>query len=101
MAKRRTAYRKKNQNRFSMFLVTLVVLMIMLIVAVRSVELHRKLDLVQEQGNSLSAQLAEEQQRTEEIEEYGKFVQTLKFVEEYAKEKLNLIYEGDILFKEE
>ena len=100
MAKRRTAYRKKNQNRFSMFLVTLVVLMIMIIVTVRSVELHRKLDLVQEQENILSAQLEEEQQRTEEIEEYGKFVQTLKFVEEYAKEKLNLIYEGEILFKE-
>ena len=100
MAKRRTAYRKKIQNRFSMFLVTLVVLMIRLVVAVRSVELHRKLDLVQEQENILTAQLEEEQQRTEEIEEYGKFVQTLKFVEEYAKEKLNLIYEGEILFKE-
>ena len=79
MAKRKAVYRKRNQNRLSMFLVTLVVLMIMLIVTVRSVELHRKLDLVQEQENSLNAQLAEEQQRTEEIEEYGKYTQTKKF----------------------
>lgn len=101
MAKRRTAYRKKNQNKFSMFLVTLVVLMIMLIVAVRSVELHRKLDLVQQQEDSLNAQLAEEQQRTEEIEEYGKYTQTKKFAEELAKEILGLVHEGEILFKEE
>ena len=42
---RRIAYRKKNQNRLSMFLVTLVVLMIMLVVAVKSVELQQKLDI--------------------------------------------------------
>lgn len=101
MAKRRTAYRKKNQNKFSMFLVTLVVLMIMLIVAVRSVELHRKLDLVQQQEDSLNAQLEEEHQRTEEIEEYGKYTQTKKFAEKLAKEILGLVHEGEILFKQE
>ena len=34
----------------------------------------------------MNAQLAEEQQRTEEIEEYGKYTQTKKFAEEIAKE---------------
>ena len=34
MARRKAAYRKRHQNRFSMFLVTLVVLMIMVVVAV-------------------------------------------------------------------
>ena len=43
MARRKTAYRKRHQNRFSMFLVTLVVLMIMVVVAVRSVELQQKI----------------------------------------------------------
>ena len=44
MARKKVAYRKRHQNRFSMFLVTLVVLMIMVVVAVHSVELHRKID---------------------------------------------------------
>ena len=99
MAKRRTAYRKKNQNRFSMFLVTLVVLMIMIIVTVRSVELHRKLDLTQAKIDTLVDQLEDEQQRTEEIKEYGKFVQTLQFAEECAREILGFVREGEFIFK--
>ena len=44
MAKRKVAYRKRVQNRFSMFLVSLVVLLIIIVVAVKGVELHQKLD---------------------------------------------------------
>ena len=43
MARRKVAYRKRHQNRFSMFLVTLVVVMVMAVVAVRSVELKQKI----------------------------------------------------------
>lgn len=101
MAKRKVAYRKKNQNKFSMFLVSLVVLMIMVVVAVRSVELHRQLDERAEQIAILDAQIAAEEDRAAEIEEYEKYTQTKKYVEEVAKDKLGLIYEGEILFKED
>lgn len=101
MAKRKVAYRKKNQNKFSMFLVSLVVLMIMVVVAVRSVELHRQLDERAEQIATLDAQIAAEEDRAAEIEEYEKYTQTKKYVEEVAKDKLGLIYEGEILFKED
>lgn len=101
MAKRKVAYRKKNQNKFSMFLVSLVVLMIMVVVAVRSVELHRQLDERARQEASLNAQIAAEEERAEEIEDYEKYTQTKKYVEEVAKDKLGLVYEGEILFKED
>ena len=42
-----------------------------------------------------------EEARSAEIEEYGKYTQTKKFVEEVAKEKLGLVYEGEIIFKDE
>ena len=45
------------------------------------------------------AQLEEEEQRTQEIEELKKYVQTKKYVEEVAKERLGLVYEDEILFK--
>lgn len=98
---RRVAYRKKNQNRLSMVLVSLVVLMIMIVVAVRSVEMNRKLDEAAAQLTSLEAQIEAEDERTLEIEEYEKYTQTKKYVEEVAKDKLGLVYEGEILFKEE
>lgn len=101
MARRRVAYRKKNQNRFSMFLVTLVVIMIMAVVAVRSVSLQRQLEEIAAQEASLNAQKEAEQRRTEEIAEYEKYTQTKKYVEEVAQDKLGLVYEDEILFKEE
>ena len=41
-----------------------------------------------------------EQARTEEIKEYEKYTQTKKYVEEIAKNKLGLVYEGEIIFKD-
>ena len=61
MARRKAAYRKRHQNRFSMFLVTLVVLMIMVVVAVRSVELQQKIAGYDTQIASLGAQIEAEQ----------------------------------------
>lgn len=99
--KRRVAYRRRHQNRFSLFLVSLVVLMIMVVVAVRSVELQRKIAGYDTQIASLSAQIDAETAREEEIEEYRKYTQTKAYVEEVAKDKLGLVYEGEILFKED
>ena len=100
MAKRRVAYRKRNQNKFSMFLVTLVVLMIMIVAAIRSIELKQEISEKDAQIASLDAQIAEEEERSEEIAEYEKETQTLKYIEEMAQDKLGLVYEGEILFKE-
>lgn len=99
--KRRVAYRRRHQNRFSLFLVSLVVLMIMVVVAVRSVELQRKIAGYDTQIASLSAQIDAETARAEDIEEYRKYTQTKAYVEEVAKDKLGLVYEGEILFKED
>ena len=101
MARRKVAYRKKNQNRFSMFLVSLVVLMIMIVVAVKSVELRQKIDAVSAKETQINEQIAAEEKRAEEIEEYRKAVQTKGYKEEVAKDKLGLVYEGEIVFKED
>ena len=101
MARRKTPYRKRHQNRFSMFLVSLVVLMIMVVVAVRSVELQQKIEGYDTQIASLNAQIEAENARAEEIEEYRKYTQTKAYVEEVAKDKVGLVYEGEILFKED
>lgn len=101
MARRKVAYRKRRQNRFSMFLVTLVVLMILVVVSVKSMELRKKLDTYTAREQALQEQIDSELGRAEEIEEYGKYTQTKKYVEEVAKDKLGLVYEGEIIFKEE
>lgn len=98
---RRVAYRKKRQNRFGMFLVTTVVVMMLVVVAVKSIELKQKLAAYQEKEQVLQEQIAEEEERTEEIAEYEKYTQTKKYIEEVAKDKLGLVHEGEIIFKDE
>lgn len=98
--KRKAAYRRRHQNRFSMFLVSLVVVMILVVVAVKSVELNKKNAAYEMKIQTLNEQIDQENARTEEIEEYRKYTQTKKYVEEVAKEKLGLVYDGEILFKE-
>lgn len=47
----------------------------------------------------LQAQLDEEQKRTNELNEYKKYIQTKKFVEEVAKDKFGLVYPDEIIFR--
>lgn len=98
--RRKVAYRKRPQNRFSMFLVSLVVVMIMISVAVKSVELRQKVDAKSAEVEQLEAQIEAEKERQEEIIRFGKEVQTKGYIENTAREKLGLIYEGEILFKQ-
>lgn len=101
MARRKVAYRKRHQNRFSMFLVTLVVVMIMITVAVKSIELQQKIDAQTAREEQVKTEIAAEDKRAEEIEEFRKYTQTKAYKEEVAKDKLGLVYEGEILFKED
>ncbi len=99
--RKKVAYRKRHQNRFSMLLVALVVALITIAVAVRSVELRQRLDAYTEQEAKLQDQIDAEELRAEQIEEFRKYTQTKSYKEEVAREKLGLMYEGEVLFKKE
>ena len=97
--RRRVAYRKRQQNRFSMFLVSLVMVMILILVSAGSMELRNKIEGKADEPRQLEVQIAAEEQRALEIEAFGKEVQTKGYIESIAREKLGLVYEGEILFK--
>lgn len=98
---RKAAYRKKRQNRMGMLLVTTVVLMTLIVVAVKSVELRDKRETYMAREEALMRDIEAEQARAEEIQQYEKYTKTKKYVEEVAKEKLGLVYEGEIIFKDQ
>lgn len=98
---RKAAYRKKRQNRFGMFLVSIAVIMMLVVVAFKSVELRDKKEAYHQKELALKEQIEAEEERAVEIEEYEKYTQTKKYIEEVARDKLGLVYEGEILFKDE
>lgn len=59
---------------------------------------NRRADLLVRQAE-VEQQLADEKERASQIEDLGAYVQTKKFIEETAREKLGLVYEDDVLFQ--
>lgn len=98
---RKAAYRKRRQNRFGMFLAYIVVIMLLIVVAFDSIELKAKKASYQQKEAALMDQIAAEEQRALEIEEFEKYTHTKKYVEEVVRDKLGLVYEGEILFKDD
>ena len=97
----RMAYKKKHQNRLSMLLVCMVVLLLMVVVFIKSVELKEKIADYSLREEQLTREIQDEEIRREEIEEYRIYTQTKAFYEEVAEDKLGLVYEGEIIFKQE
>lgn len=97
--RRKAVYRKKVQNRFSMFLVMLALLMILVAVYASSIKLQGRLDDLQAQSEALQVQIDAERQREKEIELLRKRSQTKEYYEEIAKEKLGLVNPDEIVFK--
>ena len=85
---RRAAYRKRRQNKFGMFLVFIVVVMLTVVVAVRGIEMKAKLADNRQREAELEAQIAAEEERTQEIEEMEKYSETLGYTEEVLSMKV-------------
>lgn len=101
MARQKVAYRKKTQNRLAMVLVICVVLMLAVVVFVKCLELNEKQRAYAAREAELIEQIQAEEMRKQDIAEYEKYTHTMKYIEDIAKDRLGLVYEGEIVFKEE
>ena len=99
--RKKAAYRKKMQNRFSMFLVMLVVVLLVVVVGIKGMELNDQLESLRIEAAEVDAKIAKEKERTEDIIEYEKYTKTKMYYEEIAKRILGLVYEDEIILKEE
>ena len=79
------------QNKLSMGLAAVVVGILIVVIMVACFGLHQR---------ELETEIAKEEQRAEDIEEYRKYTETREYIEEVAREKLGLVYEGEVIFKE-
>lgn len=99
---RKVAFRgRKRQNKMGMFLVTVVVLMMLAVVFLNSIQLRAKQAEYKARQEQLQAEIDAENERAEEIENFKKYTKTKAYIEEVAKDKLGLVYEGEIIFETE
>lgn len=90
---------RKNKNGTG--IIVFVVLCIFGIVAFGKIRLEdRKKELVAKK-NSLEKQIVAEEERADEIKNLEAYVQTKKYIEQIAREQLGLVYENEIILKED
>ena len=95
----RRTFKTKRQNKFGMFLVGFVALMIVGVVSFGSFRLKAKQSDYQTRITELNEQIAAEEKRTEDLDELRRYTQTNAYIEQVAKEKLGLVYPDEIIFK--
>lgn len=100
MAARARYKRGSVQNTYGMIMATVAVALLLVVVLVRSFGLVQKRDQYQSRIDALQTQIEKEQQRSEEIAEFETYTTTRKYIEQIAKEKLGLVYPGEIIFKD-
>lgn len=96
--RRRRRYIKQNNKINAMSILGIVAVM-SVVVFFQQVDLEKKNEEYIAREQALTAELHEEEARTQELEKYKKYVQTKQYVEEVAKDKLGLVYENEIIFK--
>ena len=93
--------RTNEQNKLSMWLAAVVVGILIIVIMVACAGLIRRLHSNRQQIDQLQSEIAGEEKRSQDIEEYRQYTQTREFIEQMAREKLGLVYDGEVIFKEE
>lgn len=92
---------KKASNKLISFVIVTVVIFLGVLCGSKGKEIQAQNTTAEDQIQALQEQIESEEARTDELEEYSKYVNTKQFVEDMARAKLGLIYPDEIIFKAE
>ncbi|MCI5640322.1 MAG: septum formation initiator family protein [Lachnospiraceae bacterium] len=101
-ARRNSGYSyKKKMNPFTMVAVFVLCFVLCGTLAYKTVNLHAQKKSNQKQIEQLQAQQKDLEEEQDEIKQFGQRVGTDEYIEDVARDKLGLVYEGEIVFKPE
>ena len=100
--RRKHARSRKNamQNKFAIQGITIVVCLLLITLFLHGRSLQEKVRDNEIRLTQLQEAYEREQARTQEIEDLQEYMQSDEYIEKYAKEKIGLLKENEILFKE-
>ena len=96
MAAGTTRRRRNVRHKLSMFAIALVVIVLLAFLSVKTLRLRDRVDGYDEQVARLEEEIAAEA-RSEELDEREIYIQTKQYVEQIARDRLGLVYPGEIL----
>jgi cell division protein DivIC len=90
-----------NQNGIAMLSITFVVGVLFIAMMTMSLNLQQQISDCKTEMKEVQSQIDEENERTKEIDETKERMDTDEYVAEVAREKLGLVKDNEIVFKEE
>ena len=93
--------KRMNQNGIAMLSITFVVGVLFIAMMTMSLNLQQQFSDCKTEMKEVQSQIDEENERTKEIDETKERMDTDEYVAEVAREKLGLVKDNEIVFKEE
>lgn len=97
--KSRRVRRDKWANRMAIMGITVVVMCLAVAINIKGADLKQSDENYRLRLKNLESQVAAEEKRTQELQEYKVYVKTKQYAEEVAKEKLGLVNPDEIILK--
>ena len=95
---RKKKVRKK--SRTTEVSITVVLCCLVAVLTVKGISLQQKVNANATRISSQDSQIEEEKQRTDDITALKEYMQTDEYIEKTAREKLGMVKDNEILFKE-
>ncbi len=89
--------KKRPANRNYIFAISVI---LVLVLSVQMARLYQKNKTYESQEDALRQELEEEQAKGQELSEYEEYINSQEYVENTAKQKLGMIYNNEIIFRE-
>lgn len=84
-----------------MLSITFVVAILFIAMMTQSISVEKQLSQYQQELEELDNKMTEETERTKEIDDMKEYMGTDEYAEEVARDKLGLVKDNEIVFKEQ
>jgi cell division protein DivIC len=98
--KKRRESAKSRKNKAAMCCISFVVTMLLAVLLFEGHSMKMKIHANEERTAKLEKQIEKENKRTDDINSLSDYMQSDEYLEKSAKEKLGLVKENEIIFKE-
>ena len=93
--------RKNKENRMGKICISGIVFTFLVVMSIQIINLYKEDQAYLAKEKELSVQLEEATEEQQQLAEYEQYTQSQEYIEEVAKSKLGLVYNNEIVFKEQ
>jgi cell division protein FtsB len=99
MAAKTKSRRIRERQQIGSWGILVIVLAVFGVSMIGGLQLKQKNRIYEQREQALEESIADEEARSQEIDEFEAYTKTKKYVEDVAKDKLGLVYPDEIIFK--